>query len=578
MRRAQTTSARRLGKRVIRLVCVAAAAGLLAVPSPAAPALAVAAGAVRSPNAASVGAFVPHQLLVRFDPAADPAAVDALIARAGSATLERFGLIPGLRLLRLPPDLSVRAAAALFAAHGEARYAQPNWVSHVLALSRVAEPPSAADGVPNDPRYPEQWSGPALHMPAAWDLSTGSSTVVVGDIDTGMDYTHPDLKANAWRNVPECNGTKGVDDDGNGYVDDCHGIDTINGDSDPMDDNSHGTLTAGVIGAVGDNGIGIAGLNWNVQVLPCKSHDANGSGSVASIIECYQYMVTEKAAGYDIVATNNSYADCPEACGYDPATRDGIDAMGKAGILFAVAAGNNGRDIDQQPIYPASYFLPNVIPAAATTAEYGLASFSNYGVRVVMVGAPGEDVLSTTLGAGYDLVSGTSLASPHVAGLAALIHAYEPSLDIYRIRNLIVSGGTNLGSLAGKTVSGRQVDANGSMTCTKSKAFGLLQPLETVAPGRLTIAALSIRCGDAFDIDAGRRGLRLTIQPGDVNLRLLDNGRGADLQAKDGIYSLHWTPAADGTYTLTFRGVPATYTVTVSGAAPTSPPVTPGRS
>src|SRR5205807_9256995 len=129
-----------------------------------------------------------------------------------------------------------------------------------------------------------------------------------------------------------------------GYVDDGHGIDTINGDSNPLDDNNHGTHTGGTIGAVGNNGVGVTGFNWHVQILPCKSHDAAGNGSIASIIECYQYMVTEKAAGYDIVSTNNSYAGCPEACGFDQATKDVIAAMRKAGIVFAVAAGNNAGE------------------------------------------------------------------------------------------------------------------------------------------------------------------------------------------------------------------------------------------
>jgi subtilisin family serine protease len=527
--------------------------------------------AARLPTRPRTGPYVPHQLLVRLQPGLGAGAIAPLRARFGATTLRSFGFVPGLELLQLRGDVSVAPAAAAFASVPGVRYAQPNWVSHLLGASQ----PRAAlrvSRIPNDPRYGEQWDWQALDAPAAWDLTVGSKSVVVGDIDSGLDYDHVDIRANAWKNLPECRGVPGLDDDHNGYVDDCHGIDTINGDSDPMDDNGHGTLTAGVIGAVGDNGVGITGLNWRVRILPCKSHDAQGSGSVASIIECYQYMVTEKKAGHDIIATNNSYADCPEACGYDPATRDGIDAMGKAGILFAVAAGNNGRDIDLAPIYPASYFLPNVIPAAATTPEFGLATFSNWGVRVVMVGAPGEDVLSTTLNDGYDLVSGTSLASPHVAGLAALLHANDPSLDIYQIRNLIVSGGNDFGSLAGMTVSGKSIDANGSLTCTDSRVFGLLQPLENVHRGQLTIAALSIDCAGG-DTGGGRlKGIGVRIEPGDLHLTLRDNGKGSDLSGSDGIFSSFWTPAGTGTYTLSFRRHDVSYTVTVSGSAPPDRP------
>lgn len=524
----------------------------------------------RLPARPPTGPYVPHQLLVRLQPGAGGGALAGMQARLRATTIRTFGFVPGLQLLRLRDGVSVVSAAHEFASVPGVRYAQPNWVSHVLGSS---PPPGTGrpDRVPNDPLYGEQWGWQALHAPAAWDLTVGSKSVVVGDIDTGLDYNHVDIQANAWLNVAECDGTPGVDDDHNGYIDDCHGIDTINRDSDPMDDNSHGTLTAGVIGAVGDNGVGIAGLNWQVGILPCKSHDSGGNGSVASIIECYQYMVTEKKAGNDIIATNNSYADCPEACGYDQATKDGIAAMGKAGILFAVAAGNNGRDIDLAPIYPASYFLPNVIPAAATTPEFGLASFSNFGVRVVMVGAPGEDVLSTSLNDGYDLVSGTSLASPHVAGLAALIHANDPLLSIYQIRNLIVSAGNDFGSLAGKTVSGKSIDANGSLTCTKSKLFGLLQPLENVSPGQLTIAALSIKCASANTGGRRLRGIKVTIEPGDLQMTLHDRGRGADLKAGDGIFSSFWTPAGSGTYTLDFPHFGASYSVTVSGSSPRRP-------
>jgi subtilisin family serine protease len=443
------------------------------------------------------------------------------------------------------------------------QYAQPNWVSHIgpTMPGRSGAAPASIDKTPNDPRYGEQWDWPKINAPKAWSLTTGSRAVVVGDIDTGLEYTHEDLAANAWQNTAECNGVKGKDDDHNGYIDDCYGIDTINGDSNPMDDNGHGTHTGGTIGAVGNNGIGVTGINWKVQVLPCKSHDSTGNGSIASIIECYQYMVTEKAAGYDIIATNNSYGGCPEACDYDQATKDGIAAMGKAGILFAVAAANNSSNNDTTPVYPANYFLPNVIAVAATTSTDGLASFSDYGVRTVMVGAPGQSVLSTYRNNGYANLSGTSMATPHVAGLAGLIHAYNPSLNIYQIRNLIIAGGDDITSLAGKTVSGKRIDANGSLRCQGSKVFGLLRPLETVslADGTQTIAALNINCAK------GAGGLSVTIKPGGVQLTLADDGAGVDLKKKDGIYSVAWDPAGSGTYTLKFSNG-TSYTVVVTAA------------
>jgi thermitase len=492
--------------------------------------------------------YVPGQLLVRFRPQAGAAAIANLEASLGARTIRVFPFVSGLTLIRLSPGASVIAGASSFGASSDVRYAQPNWVSHINVDTRT-------DRTPNDPLYNKQWDWPKINAPAAWDLTIGNKRVVVGDIDTGIDYTHPDLKANVWNNVPECSGTPGVDDDHNGYIDDCHGIDTINGDSDPMDDFDHGTHTGGTIGAVGNNGVGVTGINWRVTVLPCKSHDASGNGSIASIIECYQYMVTEKTAGYDIIATNNSYGGCPEACGFDSATKDGIAALGKAGILFAVAAVNNSSNNDTTPVYPANYFLPNVIAVAATTSKDGLAGFSDYGVRSVMVGAPGSAVESTIIG-GYASFSGTSMATPHIAGLAALIHAYDPSLNIYQIRNLIIAGGNDIASLAGRTVSGKRIDALGSLTCSNSKVFGMLRPLDSAKAGKTTVAALNVDCAQ------GAGALTVKVKPGNITLSLADKGKHGDLRAHDGIYSANWN-ATPGSYTLTFSNGKS-YTVNVS--------------
>jgi hypothetical protein len=183
----------------------------------------------------------------------------------------------------------------------------------------------------------------------------------------------------------------------------------------------------------------------------------------------------------------------------------------------------------------------------------------------VMVGAPGEYVLSTAPGGRYDLVSGTSMASPHVAGLAALIHAARPALGLAGIRNLIVSGGHDMEDLIGRTVSGKEVDAKGSLSCAGSRVFGLLQPLETVELGKLTVAALDIDCARAF----GSKALKVTVAPGDVHLKLRDDGRRGDLLAADGIFSAAWTPAGPGSYTLTFAHPRVSYGVVVLAPAPT---------
>jgi subtilisin family serine protease len=485
-------------------------------------------------KALPAGSYVPGQLLVRFAAGTTPAAAAAVNAKIGSTTEKSFSdLVPNLQLVRLSPSTSVSSALVSYAQQADVMYAQPNWVSHIEEAKT-----QSITKIPNDPQYPQQWDWPKIDAPAAWGKTTGSPKIVVMDVDTGMDYNHEDLKANAWQNTAECKGKKDKDDDKNGYVDDCHGIDTFNGDSDPMDDNSHGTHTAGTIGAVGDNKIGVTGLNWDVQVMPCKSHDSGGSGTVASIIECFGYAKMEKVEfGYDIVSTNNSYGSCPEACDFSPATYDAIAALIKPGVIMSFSAGNAARDNDVRGQYPANYDLPNIISVAATDANDGLAGFSQYGLRSVDVGAPGVSVLSTFPDDTYGSISGTSMASPHVAGLAALLHAYDSKLSWSSIRNLIVAGGDKVASVQGKTVSGRRINAAGSMNCSGQKVVGLLSPVANTGTMKQTVSALNINCAKpAGDI-------KVTITPGKTTLALKDDGKGADLVAKDGIYAASWTPS-----------------------------------
>jgi subtilisin family serine protease len=462
----------------------------------------------------------------------------------GSTTARSFSyLVPNLQLVQLRAGLSVSDALLSYAQQANVLYAQPNWVSRIDTTR-----PQSITKTPNDPRYGEQWDWPKIDAPAAWTNATGSHSIVVTDIDTGMDYNHEDLAANAWENTAECSGTKNKDDDKNGYVDDCHGIDTINGDTDPIDDNGHGTHTGGTIGAVGNNGKGVTGMNWKVQVMPCKSHNSTGSGSISSIIECFQYVKMEKVKyGYDIVSTNNSYGSCPEACDFNPATYDAIAALIKPGVIMSFSAGNSNRDNDIRPTYPANYDLPNIISVAATDSSDNRAGFSQWGLRSVDVGAPGVSVLSTYPNNGYANLSGTSMAAPHVAGLAALLHSFDGHLDWWAIRNLIIAGGDPVTSLKGMTVSGRRINANGSMTCSGEKVFGMLSPVANTGSMNQAVEALNINCAKP----AGP--VSVTIKPGGDMLSLTDDGKGADRVAADGIYAAYWKPACgSGQFTFTF--------------------------
>lgn len=289
------------------------------------------AGQQKSPN------FVDGEVLVKFRSDAADDSIAKANAKLGAVTLERLGDL-GWQRLKVPQGLSVDQAIAKFKGVAEVEDAQPNFYYHLLAT-------------PNDPLFSStgMWGMRMISMPLAWDFSTGSSTVVVADIDTGLRYTHQDLAANAWTNMGELP-NNGVDDDGNGYIDDYYGYDFRYNDPDPWDEHGHGTHTAGTIGAVGNNLLGVVGVNWNVKIMPIKIYSASGTDSTsAMLVNAYNYVRIMKRRGVNIRVTNNSYGDCPEACGYDRATRDALDAMGNAGILNVFAAGNANINNDVTP-------------------------------------------------------------------------------------------------------------------------------------------------------------------------------------------------------------------------------------
>ncbi|MFM9058220.1 MAG: S8 family peptidase [Planctomycetaceae bacterium] len=278
-------------------------------------------------------------------------------------------------------------------------------------------------------------------------------------IDSGIDFNHPDLAANIWTNPREIAGN-GKDDDGNGYVDDVHGWDFVGGDNLPQDGFYHGTFVSGIIGAVGNNALGVSGVNWQVSILPLRVQGDSGSGYIGDAVAALNYVTQLKRAGIPIVATNISWGSLLSM----PTTVDtAIRAEVDAGITVVVAAGNDGSDIDLVPRFPASFTSDGMITVAATDSADNLAGFSNYGVTSIDVGAPGVGILSTSLGGGYGSLSGTSFAAPQVTGTVALLAAARPNATAAQIRAAILGTVDKVPALAGKVATGGRVNAFAAM-------------------------------------------------------------------------------------------------------------------
>ncbi len=367
------------------------------------------------------------RLLVRFDPDLDRPLRAAQRAPVGAGVVEReYGRVPGLCRVRLEPGQPLEAALDAWRRVPGVRYAEPDVVRHI-------------EWVPNDARFGELWG---LHntgqtggtpdadvdAPEAWNLETGRTNVIVAVIDTGVEYAHEDLAQALWRNPGEIPGN-GLDDDGNGYVDDVFGINAVTDSGDPLDDHGHGTHCAGTLGARGNNGTGVAGVCWAVRIMALKSFDADGHGSDSDAIECIDFAV---GMGARVISASWGGGE------YGQALKDAIEAAGASGVVFCAAAGNDGANNDLLPHYPSSYDLPGILSVMATDHRDMRASYSCYGPVSVDLAAPGSSILSCRLGGGYRLMSGTSMATPHVAGACALLLAAQPGLSVARLRAVIL--------------------------------------------------------------------------------------------------------------------------------------------
>ncbi len=468
-------------------VAAAVVAGVaLAVPAatagrPALPAVSgTAAGQVpTSPTAAPIPAttspaapdFVPGEVLVGYEPGASAAARGLARGRVGARLVEQVASGAGkarqVELLRLPEAMNRGQAKHRLAADPAVAYVEPNWIYREQATS---SDPYFTDG--------SLWgmygrrSDPAnrfgSNAAAAWAAGqTGSARVYVGVIDEGIQVSHPDLSRRV-RNPGET--ANGVDDDKNGYVDDVHGWDFSGNDKKVYDGgmlglaDNHGTHVAGTIGARA-NDAGVVGVNWNVRMISAKFLTSDG-GKASDAVRAIDYFTDLKVNhGVNVVATNNSWG----GGGYSQALRDAIERANRAGILFVAAAGNGGidgigDDNDTTPSYPAAYGNRNVISVAAITRTGALATFSNYGLSGVDIGAPGQDIASTTAYDSYSFYSGTSMATPHVAGAVALYAAAHPEASSAAIKSALLDSAVPTASLSGITVTGGRLDINAALT------------------------------------------------------------------------------------------------------------------
>ena len=477
------------------------------------------------------------EVIVRFKAGADLQARKALHQTLHAVELDA---VPSLNLhrVKLAEGMSVVAGMELYKSNPAVAYAEPNYIVTAQVTS------------PNDPLFSEQWSlnnigqtggtvDADIDAPEAWNTTTGTSNVVIAVIDTGIDYSHPDLLANLWTNPGETPGND-HDEDHNGYSDDIHGINAITETGDPWDDHGHGTHVAGTIAAVGNNGAGITGVSWNVKVVSCKFLNAYGFGYDFDAIKCLEYVKQLKDEGVNIVATSNSWG----GGGYSQALLDAIDAQ--RDILFIAAAGNYATNSDFSPFYPSSYDLPNVVPVAATDSTDSLASFSNYGSGSVFLGAPGAAILSTlplvnfwNIPGRYGSLSGTSMAAPHVSGVASLLKAANGARDWRAIRNLLLTGSDTTPALGSRVLGGKRLNANDSLNCTGRPLLAFLRPPSSLQVGSaVTLRALSVNCGSP----SGPVTVTLS---GNENVTLRDDGIGPDVVSGDGVFSATWTPTRD---------------------------------
>lgn len=411
------------------------------------------------------------EVLVRFKPSLSEEDIDDLTSGLNDAVEDRIEAVNGLTAIDDLDNRDPAMVAAQYRELPEVLYAEPNFTIKLEPVNDFNGRKGGArpydllyresESAANDPMFTDQWAldntgqrdgsaGVDVRAVEAWKTTQGSRDVVIAVIDTGVNYAHPDLADNMWTrpaNVPA------YTDAELGEIDDRFGFNAVDNIGDPMDDNGHGSHCAGIIGAVGNNNIGIAGINWQVQIMPLKFLSRTGSGTLKDAVESINYVIERRKAGVPVSVISASWGSTQKS----KALEDVIKKASDAGILFIAASGNSSANADRRPHYPSNY--PGVLSVAALNRFGRLASFSNYGAKTVHVAAPGAEIISTWLGGDYFEASGTSMATPYVAGVAGLVLAENPDFTAEEVRARLLDTVDKTGDLAGKVASGGRINA-----------------------------------------------------------------------------------------------------------------------
>ena len=398
------------------------------------------------------------EVLVRFRPGTTRETIERITAQFNDEVEDRIESVDGLDVIEDEDGLSAESVVAQYRALLEVEYAEVN-APIVLDHNDSGRKHLHAD----DEMFAGQWglfndggkggrAGADISAMRAWAVTKGSQQVVVAVIDSGVDYAHPDLVKNIWSRGEII---KSYQDEDLGTIDDQHGINLVDHNGNPMDQNGHGTHCAGIIGAEGGNGIGIAGVNWNVKIMPLRFMDGDGAGTTKDAIEAINYVIDRRRAGVNVRIISASWGSNAKSRALEDVIRKAYDE----GILFVAAAGNDTSDNDQTPHYPSSYNLGNIVSVAAINRNNELTAFSNFGAKSVNVAAPGEEILSTWLNHSFAEKKGTSMATPFVAGVAALILSQHPKMSVDDLRATLLKSVDAVDSLKGKVSTGGRINA-----------------------------------------------------------------------------------------------------------------------